>query len=134
MEMTTRSSTRVKAAKWPRGVKGFRGSGVKGAGIFDFGFWIWPLPTCPRPSWLPAPRMGGCPLTRGDFDWAESERCKGEKVRRWAEDFGFWMLDVGFMGEVERSFLQRSRRRKWCEGEKVGKWEGGDFKFLIFDV
>ena len=40
---------------------------------------------------------------------------------RWAEDFGFWMLDVGFMEEVERSFLQRSRRRKWCEGEKVGK-------------
>ena len=53
---------------------------------------------------------------------------------RWAEDFGFWMLDDGFMGEVERSFLQRSRRRKWWEGEKVGKWEGGDFKFLIFDV
>ena len=25
-------------------------------------------------------------------------------------------------------------RSKWCEGEKVGKWEGGDFKFLIFDV
>ena len=97
MEMTTRSSTRVKAAKWPRGVKGFRGSGVKGAGIFDFGFWI--------------------------LDGAESERCKGGKVRRWAEDFGFWMLDVGFMGEVERSFLQWSRRRKWWEGEKVGKWE-----------
>ena len=57
------------------------------------------------------------------MDWAESERCKGGKVRRWAGDFGCWMLDDGFMEEVERSFPERSRRRKWCEGEKVGKWE-----------
>ena len=42
----------------------------------------------------------------------EVERCESGKVRRWSEDFGFWMLDDGFMGEVERSFLQRSRRRR----------------------
>ena len=85
MEMTTSSSTRVKAARRRRGVKGFRGEGIKGAGIFDFGCWM--------------------------LGWAESERCKGGKVRRWAEDFGFWILDVGLMEKVERFEERGSRRR-----------------------
>ena len=95
MEMTTSNSISVKAARRRRGVKGFRGSGVKGARNLDFGFLIGP-------------------------------KVKGVKMGKWEGgrrilDFGFWVLDVGFMEEVERSFLQRSRGRKWKV--KSGKWK-----------
>ena len=39
----------------------------------------WPPKTYPRPSWFPAPRMGGCPLTRGD-----SEGLGRESGGRWS--------------------------------------------------
>ena len=81
MEMTTRSSTSVKAARRRRGVKGkfeIRNS--------EFG-----------------KRIGDC----------------GLRIAAEEED-----LDVGFMEEVERSFPERSRRRKW-------KVESGKLKFFM---